>query len=257
MTYGVVIVTYQTKATTLARCLHSLSVNGLSNIVVVDNSSDPLIRQTTQTAHTKYLPQPTNHGFAAGANIGARHLADDYILFLNPDTVLEPNAFTSINNYLKQNNDVGIIGLMLTDHKDQAEKLSFGHTVTPISLITRHFQPHRMPSSPTAVGWVSGGALLIQRQLFNQLEGFDQRFFLYWEDVDLCRRAKQRGRQVILLPQAKVSHQRGASLANLKHKTKFYDESADKYFCKHYPKMICLNLRWLRHLYRLLSPLVD
>lgn len=234
---GAVVVTYQTPQPLLQNCLTSLRVGGIKDISVINNTP------------------ANNPGFAAAANKGVARLSNKYLLFINPDATLAPNSCQVAQDYLGSHPQVGIVGLLLNSPADQPEVHSFGPPVTPLFLITRHFTEPRIPQHPTPVGWVSGGALIIRRLLFNQLGGFDPRFFLYWEDVDLCRRAHQADWQVILLPQAKVIHQRGASLSDNRHKTKLYDQSADKYFCKHYSTMICLLARSARFVYRLFSPL--
>jgi len=236
MNTGAVVVTYQTPNGLLQNCLTSLRISGIQDISVINNT------------------QKNNPGFAAVANQGAARLTNDYLLFINPDAALAPGALAIAWCYLDDHSSVGVVGFLLRSPAGQVETMSFGAPVTPLSLITRHFVKPRLPKHPAPVGWVSGGALIIRRRLFKQLGGFDPQFFLYWEDVDLCRRAREAGWQVILLPQAGVLHQRGSSLSDNWRRTKLYDQSADKYFRKHYPEMICLMVRSARSLYRLLSP---
>lgn len=236
MNTGAVVVTYQTPNRLLQSCLTSLHSNHIQDISVVANT------------------KKNNPGFAAAANIGANQLSTDYLIFINPDATLKPGACLTAQNYLVSHPPVGIVGLLLRSGSGHPETRSFGAPVTPFSLFTRHFLPSRLPQKPTPVGWVSGGALMVRRALFTELGGFDPQFFLYWEDVDLCRRAREAGWQVVLLPQTRVLHQRGGSLSDNRHRTKLYDQSADKYFRKHYPEMICLMVRSARSLYRLLSP---
>ena len=234
---GAIVVTFRTPKRMLQNCLASLRSSGIQNISVINNTKE------------------NNPGFAAAANTGAARLPNKYLLFINPDASLTPGAGEIAQDYLDNHPNVGIVGLLLTSPAGHPEACSFGATVTPLSLITRHFARQHRPKSPTPVGWVSGGAMIIRRDLFRQLGGFDPRFFLYWEDVDLCRRARQAGHHTVLLPQAKAIHQRGASLTRGQRKTKLYDQSADKYFCKHYPDMICLLAKSARSLYRFFSPL--
>ena len=257
MTVGAIIVTYQTPAQALVACQASLRTANLTDIVVVDNSPQQAIRAVTSRHGARYLAQRTNRGFAAAANIGAACLDNDYLLFLNPDAALTPKACRLAQRYLSAHPACGIVGLLLTSPRGHPERRSFGDIVTPLTLFTRHLQLPRLLNKPSIVGWVSGGALMIRRNLFRQLGGFDPEFFLYWEDVDLCRRARQLGWHTVLLPQAVVTHRRGASLSDIKRKTALYDKSADKYFRKHYAKAICLIPRYLRFLYRLVSPRVD
>jgi GT2 family glycosyltransferase len=251
---GAVVVTYRTSSFTLKTCLKSLHDNNIKKIVVVDNENDPIIKTIARQFTAIYLSSPTNLGFASAANLGGAKLSTQHILFLNPDAQLSTGACAEAVKFLLTHPHVGIVGLTLVSPNGQPEKNCFGPPVTPLSLITRHFFRFKSASRP---GWVSGGAMLIRRRLWLKLKGFDPRFFLYWEDVDLCRRAHQASWQIAHLSTAKAIHHRGASSTNQNKKTKLYDKSADNYFRKHYPKTICLILRQLRLFYRLFLPQVD
>ncbi len=233
---GAVVVTYNTPPDTVRRCQDSLRAAGVRDISLVRNTP------------------ADNPGFASSANRGAGRLRNDYLLFINPDAVLAPASLAAAQQHLTHHARAGAVGFLLVSPDGRAETYSFGPSVTPVSLITRHLAKPDVPRRPTPVGWTSGGALMIRRRLFERLGGFDPRFFMYWEDVDLCRRLRQAGWQVVLVPQAKAIHSRGASLTDKGRKTQLYDESADKYFCKHYPAMICFLTRWSRFLYRFFSP---
>jgi N-acetylglucosaminyl-diphospho-decaprenol L-rhamnosyltransferase len=104
------------------------------------------------------------------------------------------------------------------------------------------------------VGWASAGALLVRRAAWQNVGGFDEQFFLYWEDVDLGRRLKTAGWEIMVLPRPGVIHRRGASLSSGAERRALYDQSADKYFAKHYAKATCLLVRCLRYCYRLWGP---
>jgi len=256
MKIGAVVVTYHTPAQTLQSCLASLKQNHVNDIEVVDNGRDAAVQSIAQHNAAGYQARP-NRGFATAANTGAANLSTPYLLFLNPDAILPPQACYTAQTYLNTHPHIAVIGLLLSSPDGYPEQHSFGDTVTPLSLLTRKLSTRSLPTRPIKVGWVSGGALLIRHDVFLQLHGFDPQFFLYWEDVDLCRRVRQLGRDIVLLPQVKVMHRRGASLNNIQHKTKLYDESADRYFRKHYPIMIWQVTRWLRSRYRSYSPRVD
>lgn len=257
MTVGAVTVTYRTPPRLLRACLASMKQNGCRQVVIVANDGADDIRALAVQLRASYYSPTINRGFAAAANLGAAQLKTDLVLFLNPDAALERESLPRANRYVAAHPACGIVGLLLVAPRGAPEPRAFGSQVTPFSLFTRHLLPASLPTEPRPVGWVSGGALLIRRSLFMQLRGFDEHFFLYWEDVDLCRRAAHLGQQTILLPSARAVHQRGASLKSAARKTALYDASADKYFRKYYAPMICRSLSSLRTLYRFFSPQVD
>jgi N-acetylglucosaminyl-diphospho-decaprenol L-rhamnosyltransferase len=162
-----------------------------------------------------------------------------------------PGSISRALSLLSRYPRAGAIGLMLVDHKLQPELQAFGHDVTPWQLLRRKFTTAAAPVAASPVGWVSGGALLVKREAFLALGGFDPAYFLYWEDVDFCRRLRVRNCQVILDPTARVIHRHGASLSDQSLKTRHYDTSADRYFRKYYPKLGWPLYRLSRPLYRL------
>lgn len=252
---GAVVVTFN-NARTIKQCLSSLISSGLTSIVVVDNASSDQTLAAIGEMLVIIAGNEENVGFATAANKGARLLSarssqvPDYVLFINPDAALEAeNGISEAVKYLDNHPRVGVAGLMLCAASGQAEPNGFGQEVTLASLVGRKLN-QVVPTSPTAVGWVSGGAMLVRRTLFEQLEGFDSGYFMYWEDVDLCRRARQAGAQVVILPSVKVRHERGASLLDHRRRTALYDQSADRYFRRHYATPIWLMQKFLRLIYR-------
>jgi GT2 family glycosyltransferase len=254
MKLGAVIVTHNSAATITA-CLQSLQAAGVEHIIVVDNASTDNTISLIQNRSIQLIRQTTNKGFAQAANQGARLLTEPYIFFLNPDAVLEnPHQLSPIIQELEHSPRRGAVGLLMHDERGQIEQRSFGSPVTFWSLFTRHINHPFIPQEVQPVGWVSAGALIVRRSAFNAVQAFDKNFFLYWEDVDICRRLQAAHWQVVLEPRAKIRHQRGASLRNQQQKTIFYDRGADKYFRKHYPTTIWLLQRFCRRIYRLFSP---
>lgn len=252
MKTGIVIVTHNS-APVIAACLRSLPVSR-QDVVVIDNASTDATVALVKKEGIPYLPEAHNLGFATAANVGGKQLAAPYLLFLNPDCVLEATALERAEEYLDQHAQVGAVGLLPHSQSGQAEQYAFGAEPTPRELVRRKYWLPPVPSTPLVCDWVSGAALLIRSSLWRDLEGFDPAFFLYWEDVDLCRRIRQAGYQVVLLPQARVSHKKGHSLQNDRRKAVLYDASADIYYRKHYAAWICSLLYYLRRFYRYLHP---
>lgn len=257
MNIGVVTVTHN-NTDDIAQAIRSALVQGIKNIVVVDNASSDDTQGIISRLPVKVLCNESNEGFASAANTGAQMLNTEYILFLNPDTQLHDSIRSAVD-YLSSHRGVAVLGLSLRSERGNIEKYSFGGKVTPVSMVTRWFQKFLVQESslknPMVVGWVSGGAMIVRRSVFDEIGGFDPRFFMYWEDVDFCRRIADGGHTVVYFPTVQVYHRRGSSLRDNREKARLYDESADRYLRKYYPSLICLVLRYIRHLFRFLSPL--
>lgn len=253
MAYAAIVVTYNSAAV-LARCVRSLWSSGVQQVVVVDNASADDSVGVAQRLGVLCVRLPQNVGFAAACNIGARFVAAPYLFFVNPDALVQPAALVRAGEHFRRA-AVGAVGLRLIGPDGAVERGSFGPPVTLWQLVRRR-RPSVVPTSEREVGWVSGGAMLVRRAAFQAVGGFSERYFLYWEDVDLCRRLQVQGWRVIFEPRAQVVHDRGASLSDLARKTVLYDTAADIYFQTHYATPIWLLQRSLRRLYRLVSPRV-
>lgn len=257
---GAVVVTFNSAAT-IERCIRSLRAAEVSDIVVVDNASSDDSVSCAEELGVTVISNQVNVGFAAACNQGAALLLDHPLLFLNPDAWLKDG---SLVRALAQFSDpaVGIVGLQLVSPTGVLEVDSIGPEVTIWHLITRtvcrsHPPAGKVSGQSSTRAWVSGGAMLIRGDVWRQVHGFDPQFFLYWEDVDLCKRVRSAGWQVFQATDAYVEHERGVSFSNVVLQTKHYDTSADRYFYKHYATPIWLLQRLARRLYRLVSPRVS
>jgi GT2 family glycosyltransferase len=132
---------------------------------------------------------------------------------------------------------VGIVGSVLVDRKGRAAEESYGSKKTPLSTIKNKFLASRDKvgeKNAFEVDWVSGGAMLMRKSLFDELIGFDESYFMYFEDVDLCLRAKKRGYKIVVNPLSRIFHQSGQSFDNNQKKKKYYYDSQDYYFRKNF-----------------------
>lgn len=243
---GVVVVTYNNEKT-IEATLRSLLAQRISDIVVVDNASTDNTVKRIQSART--IKNTENRGFAVAANQGANNLTNPYILFLNPDAELKSSLISALEMFA-QDSKLAIVGLLLENTLGKPELFSYGLEPTLGHMITRKF----ISSVARQPQWVSAGAVIVRRTAWEELKGFDERFFMYWEDVDLCRRAHERNWKIALAPTIQVKHIRGVSHKDLLQKTAIYDSSADRYFKKHYPWYIWGMQHFWRKIYRLLYP---
>lgn len=254
MKTGAVIVTYNSAAY-LKDCVKSLRENGIDRIVVIDNnSSDESCSLAKSLAGVEAVCSPANKGFGAACNTGALKLNTELILFINPDARLKPGSLFKARRAILSSPDIAAAGLHLLDESGNPEPDNFGPEPTLTNLFLRKLHIRGI-SDLRSCSWVSAGAMLVRREAFEQVGGFDPSFFLYWEDVDLCRRFREKGFKIAFVPQAQVNHVRGASQGGLEQKTRRYDAAADRYYRKHYAKPIWITQRILRKIYRFCSPL--
>lgn len=225
-----VVVTYQS-ASTLPQTLPALRRchdAGLLDAVFVDNDShdDTLALLGRETGWARVLATGINNGFGRGCNIGAAHAVSPYTLFINPDAVLEPEALRTLLEFMAAHPEAGICGPAIIEgvSLDGTGELQVtGLRPTPLSLLrdvlplfprVARTRPINPGSAAFVTGWVCGAVLLIRTGLLRQLDGFDPRFFMYWEETDLCRRAEQAGHPVWAVGEAVARHVGGASSAD-------------------------------------------
>lgn len=191
-----------------------------AEIVVVDNHSppDPIIPRLRRTSGVSLLRWRNNRGFARAVNEGCRLSRGDWLLLLNPDTSV-PDAFLDAvldraDSVADRDPAAGIVGFRLANN-DGSWQLSTGRFPSLASTLIGRLWPrqHRKYTPPpenqlSRVDWVSGCCLLVRRDCWRDLGGLDNRFFLYYEDVDLCLRARQAGWSVWYDPAITVTHHR-------------------------------------------------
>jgi GT2 family glycosyltransferase len=263
----IVIVNYRT-ADLVIGCLRSLAAqisdidNSHVRVVVVDNNSgdgslvklSAAIERESWSAWAELMPLVKNGGFAFGNNAGIRKvraLAEsvDYIMLLNPDTVALPGAIGALLEFMDAHPEVGIAGSQLESVNGSVD--SSAHIFpTPLSelegaarlgILSRLLQRYVVTPPPQAYAhqcdWVSGASMIIRRQVIENIGLMDEKYFLYFEEVDFCRRAFQAGWQCWHVPASRVIHLEGASTgirAMAKRRAGYWYDSRRRYFSKHY-----------------------
>ena len=235
----------------LAACLASLDAHAGSGveIVVVDNASTDGSPDRVAHAHphATLIRCATNEGFARACNRGAAAAHAPSLLFLNPDAQVAAGAVDALLAVLEGDERVGIVGPR-TLNEDGTPQVSFG----PALGLTAEWRQRRLVRGvrrrdPDALrraealsavasepDWVSGSCLLMRRRAFEQVGGFDETFFLYEEDVDLCVRARAAGWRVRFEPRAVVRHGLGRSMARIARRARLeYHRSHLRYYRKH------------------------
>jgi N-acetylglucosaminyl-diphospho-decaprenol L-rhamnosyltransferase len=226
MDLSIIIVNYKSQDKVL-KCLASLKkaeLGGLAyEIIVVDNNSGEIL-SSLAAAHPelKIIKSEKNLGMGGGNNLGAKNSSGEFILILNPDTDVRGDAILKLHQYLKENKKAGIVGpkLLNPDGSLQYSCLRFPKIYTPIlrrtffgNLASRQLDDFLMKDYDHAeareVDWLMGSCFLIRREILAK-DGyiFAEKYFMYFEDTDLCRRVKEKHNyQVVYHPLAVVIHE--------------------------------------------------
>ncbi len=237
-------------------CLASIncSCDGLTpNVYVFDNGSEEPVEYINRTyPKVHVVPNKKNIGYSRAINKILSATRSKYVVLLNPDTiVISDRFFESIAEFMDSNPKVGILGSGVSDPNGcvQGSARSFPKMHSILfgrrSLLTRFFPKSRLTRAniltqedyrelPINVDWVSGACMVIRREALNQTGMLDERFFLYWEDVDLCKRMWGRGWKVTYWPSVKIMHHVGGSSESKILRSVFeFHKSAMLYFNKH------------------------
>jgi len=239
----------------LQTCLNFVyeNLNGFHiNVHVIDNDSRDHVHLVKSTYPEIILTiHNANLGFAKAANKIIKKTFFPFIVLLNPDTIPLDGFFESIISYIQKHPDVGVVGPKIIDPDGciQGSARAFPTFRSALfgrrSLLTRLFPNNPITCAnimsnksdgrtPLEVDWVSGACQIIRRQAIEDVGLFDERFFLYWEDVDLCKRIKKRGWKIIYFPLAAIEHSvGGSSERNILRSIFEFHNSAYRYFVKH------------------------
>ena len=252
---SVLIVNYNDREN-LSRCLNSLA-NCIKEIpyevIVVDNNSadgsQDFIRKNYPDV--KLFMNEENVGFSKANNRGLRECRGEYILLLNSDTVMMPGAIEILIKELQSNPGLGAVGPALLQEEDKFQ-VSFGRRVSFLpELLQKGFLNHfyrrwlRNSRMTRRVGWLSAACLLSPYSVLQEAGFFDEKFFLYFEDIDLCVRIKKSGYDLLFQPLARVYHVGGATTSNMKWLSRFnYRKSQLYFYRKHNSKTANFMLRF-------------
>ncbi|MER3461726.1 MAG: hypothetical protein C4342_01470, partial [Armatimonadota bacterium] len=253
----------------LDRCLASVLAQTEEialEVIVIDNASED---GSVETVEQKYpsvhlIRNEQNRGFGAGHNQGFAVASGEFLMPLNSDTVVHPSCFSRLVSFLRENRDVGIAAPKLLN-PDGSLQYSCRRFPTPAAALFRNtplgklFPNNRFAreylmqdwdhSEPRDVDWVSGAALCLRASVYREIGGFDERFFMYLEDVDLCKRVHDAGLRVVYVPDAAVTHVIGASTDRVANRMiRQFHKSMLLYYARHHLRNAPLPLQplyWL------------
>ena len=224
---GVVVVSFETREL-LRECLASVIEDGAAEVIVVDNaSSDGSAEMVSSDFPTaRLVVNAVNVGYGSAANQGVRTCPLSTVLLLNADTRVRPGTLGALGVYLEEHPTAALVGPRIVDEAGVRQPSCFpfpdplhtfldttvvGGLARALPSLRRRWPTAYLPESGSSVPWLLGAALAIRREPFLGLGGFDEAFFLYSEEVDLCYRVTQAGWEVHFTPNATVVHTGGAS----------------------------------------------
>jgi N-acetylglucosaminyl-diphospho-decaprenol L-rhamnosyltransferase len=226
-----------------------MTSSGNYETIIVDNcSTDDSVRIIKDEFPSFMLIcSQTNLGFGKANNLAVKYSQGKYLLFLNMDTILTEDTIERLSDYLKRYDDVGAIGSRIT-FEDGSYQLSFGKLPNLVVELLDKIRYgldrkwHRLfsgiydrqYSKVREVGWVTGACLMMRRDVFEQIGGFDESFFMYFEDKDICKRVREAGFKVVYYPDTSLIHLLGGSSQGVKKSVNtYYRDSQLYYYQKH------------------------
>lgn len=280
----VVIVNYRSAALCVD-CLRSVApevaANPGTSVVVTDNPSGDdsvaaigaAIAANGWAEWCKLVPLPRNGGFAYGNNeairpaLAAGAEAPQYVLLLNPDTIVRPGAIGALLEFMDRTPTAGIAGSRLED-PDGTPQVSAFRFPTPLSelegglrlgVVSRVLKnklvapPVPATLEPTPTGWVAGASMIVRRQVFDAIGLLDESYFMYFEEVDFCLRAARAGWPCWYVPASRVVHLVGQSSGvtdtkkATKRRPKYWFESRRRFFTRNYgfARAAAADLMWM------------
>lgn len=202
------------------RALLQQTIADRCEILVIDNHSNDdsigyLRNRFSATANVRIVETPRNLGFGSGYNLGFNYAQGAFLLLNNPAKILEPDALKNMVATMEHDSTIGILAPKLI-HDDGTIRDSYRSFPTFFDVIVKrtplrhvfhehmrnYLQQNRDPATTGDTDWVVGGCLMIRADLCRELGGFDERFFLFFEDTDLCRRCWNAGKRVVYFPLA-------------------------------------------------------
>jgi N-acetylglucosaminyl-diphospho-decaprenol L-rhamnosyltransferase len=194
---------------------------GIIECIVIDNASsdNTVVYVLNNHPWVKLITSSRNLGFGRGCNLGFQYVRTPYTLLQNPDAVVEFDALRKLIEFSEKNSLAGIVApAIIVDEENELQ--AAGLMITPTLILRSELgsvyplpQPKQIiPGGPPfQTSWVCGAVMLIRSELFRKLGGFDPRFFLYFEETDFCRRARQDGAEIWAVGEAVARHLGGAS----------------------------------------------
>lgn len=279
MSISVIIVSWNAK-TFLLQCIQSVLLQHSAHpmeIIVVDNASSDGSPEAVKNSFPtiKLICNEDNYGFAKANNIGIRASEGEYLFLINSDVVIHKNCFTKMIEYVEEHPKIGMLGPRIVDSNGRTQRSCMGYP-SLWNLLSRAlaldslFPKSKIFGGQLMTFWghdqirsvnvINGCFWMLRRSALAQVGLLDERFFIYGEDIDWCKRFNQGGWDVVFFPHAEAMHYGGASSANAP--VKFYLEMQRanyQYWMKHHSYIaakVFLLINMLHHVLRILGAIL-
>tara|TARA_B100001750_G_C15513456_1_gene605287 strand:- start:94 stop:933 length:840 start_codon:yes stop_codon:yes gene_type:complete len=241
MKLSIIIIHYKNKQR-LTTCLNSINKIELNKeIIIIDNNSNDNIEDSLKTYNNViYIQNKTNLGFSRGCNQGVKIAQGSHLLFLNPDTIVPENTLQMCLNFYSETTNIGLLGVkMLNENgiflKESARgmpdpltslfKLCKINMMFPKSKIfNKYYLGHLDKTKNQEIKIVAGAFMMVSKNIINEINGFDEKFFLFGEDIDISIRTSKKGYKNYYLAETYITHIKGESMKkNWKYIFHFYN----------------------------------
>ena len=264
MQVSVIIVNYNTKKLT-SECIDSVFEKTRDvdfEVILVDNAStDGSAEHFALDKRITFIASPENIGFGRANNRGAEAGKGEYLLFLNPDTLLMNDAISKMAEVMEGDEKIGICGGNLYDgygepthsygYITQTFSGYFKNIFFPVTLFPGMYEEHNKSDRVKSVGYITGADLMIRHSVFDHVGGFCKEMFMYYEDVDLNYKVKKAGYKVMSVPEARIIHLVGKSMEGgdeadkTRRRRRMDAESQAVFLREHYRRGSALLLLWI------------
>ena len=262
---SIIIVNYNTHDH-VENCLNSIYqyCEASFEVIVVDNNSPKrdIINLESKFPKAKFVYLDSNEGFGKGCNEGVKNSTGEVILFLNPDIIVKPGSIEKLLQTTQDDDLIGVVsGSLISQDGDyqysynnfpglswefkEAFGISLMKTINKMNEFTKAMAEK---NSSFEVDWFHGACMMMRRKVFERVGGFDERIFLYYEDVDLCKKIKDAGFKNVCIPESKFIHHERGSVRDEKGQVVYHfymHNSKHYYYSKHKSNLNILILRIL------------
>jgi len=248
---AVIVVNYNTGKLLSQVIERVLKAKGVDEIIIVDNdSTDNSMELLPKNNQINTYFRNKNEGFGSSCNYGAKKSTSEYLLFLNPDCLILENTINQSIETFAENNNTAIVGIRVNNPDGTEQRATRRRlptlwraikTYTSLEKLSKYGDifagvnlSHKpMPTQAVLVEAVSGAYMMVKKSVFKQISGFDDSFFMHFEDLDLCKRVSDAGYDIVFNPKIEVVHYQGTSSQSNSNVSEYKKQSLQRYFRKH------------------------